>query len=315
MKAVMYHYVRPFREELPFFRYLHLDDFRKQLDFLQKNYRFPSRSEFLASLECGAPAEGIVLTFDDGIKDHIQYVLPELLNRGLWGIFYVPTGMYATRQLLNVHRVHHLTGRYGSTRVLEMLGDFLKPEMFSQAYVDMFGTIPYRRQKNDEATTYLKRIFNYYLTDRWQTWVLDQLMAALEKEDELMQKYYLEEGEIRALQDDGMIIGSHSVSHHVMSKLDRETQYTEIRASYAFLENVTGGLDVRTFCYPYGGFHSFTAETEALLGDAGTHFSFNVEYRDVSVDDVTLRPQALPRYDCNKFPHGTVSLGARRPGV
>ena len=42
MKALMYHYVRPWPEDLPYFRYLHIDDFCRQLDWLQKTFSFPS---------------------------------------------------------------------------------------------------------------------------------------------------------------------------------------------------------------------------------------------------------------------------------
>ena len=33
-------------------------------------------------------------------------------------------------------------------------------------------------------------------------------------------------------------------------------------------------------------------------------FSFNVEPRDISLDDLKNRKQALPRYDCNQFLYG-----------
>ena len=33
MKVVMYHYVREAAERLPYFRYLHIDDFAQQLDW------------------------------------------------------------------------------------------------------------------------------------------------------------------------------------------------------------------------------------------------------------------------------------------
>jgi hypothetical protein len=38
-------------------------------------------------------------------------------------------------------------------------------------------------------------------------------------------------------------------------------------------------------------------------------FAFNVEPRDISAGDLSRRPQALPRYDCNQFPHGDARLG------
>ena len=33
MKAVMYHYVRPYDKKYPFFKNLHIDDFKLQLDY------------------------------------------------------------------------------------------------------------------------------------------------------------------------------------------------------------------------------------------------------------------------------------------
>ena len=96
----MYHYVRPDSSRLPFFRHLHIDDFRQQLDYFETNYELIDRERFLDSLNTGVAApNGCVLTFDDGFKDHYQYVLPELTSRGLWGVFYVPTGMYESGEL------------------------------------------------------------------------------------------------------------------------------------------------------------------------------------------------------------------------
>ena len=36
MKAVMYHYVRPFDKAYPYFKNLHFDDFKLQLDYFKK---------------------------------------------------------------------------------------------------------------------------------------------------------------------------------------------------------------------------------------------------------------------------------------
>ena len=91
MKAIMYHYVRPAPEQLPYFRYLHIDDFARQLDWFARHDRFLSREEFCNACETGDARDGIVLTFDDGLADHYSYVLPLLVERGLFGIFYVCT--------------------------------------------------------------------------------------------------------------------------------------------------------------------------------------------------------------------------------
>ena len=121
MKALMYHYVRPERADLPYFRYLHVEDFAAQLDWIEANFGFVSRPDFERTLATGQPAEGAVLTFDDGFADHFDHVFPELARRGLWGVFYVPTGVYDRAELLDVHRIHLLIGRHGGVAVLDHL--------------------------------------------------------------------------------------------------------------------------------------------------------------------------------------------------
>jgi peptidoglycan/xylan/chitin deacetylase (PgdA/CDA1 family) len=311
----MYHYVRPVPTQLDYFRYLHVDDFRRQLDWFTAHYTFIERDAFLRSLREGRACEGVVLTFDDGLSDHYRYVVPELTKRGLWGIFYVPTGMYTKGKLLDVHRIHLLLGRFGGETALELLQDILTEEMMSHHHVKDFHEATYGSQRNDPATNSFKRILNFFISYEWRERVLDRLMErflADGNERNLVDEFYMTAPQIRVIHDAGMLVGSHGVSHLVMSKLGLKEQEREIADSFAFLEEATGSRPI-TFCYPHGGFHTFTRETEQLLTTHGALFSFNVEARDATVDDVRLRPQALPRHDCNKFPFGTASFGPKRP--
>lgn len=307
MKCVMYHYVRPSDPELPYFRHLHVEDFKKQLDYFAKHYGFLSKAEFLRSLETGVPKVGVILTFDDGFRDHYEYVWPCLRERGLWGIFYIPTGVYHNGEMLDVHRVHVLLGKYGGKVIFDALKSIVSERMLSHGHVKEFRTLTYQGQKNDDYTNIVKRTLNYFISYEYRKPILDELVREfLPDERVLTSRFYMSAEEIRQLAAAGMIIGSHTVSHPVMSKLSREEQEKEISESFKFLDLITGGLTVKTFCYPYGGFYSFNQDTEELLKDSGCLFSFNVESRDVDGFDLKNRAQALPRYDCNQFPHGTV---------
>ncbi len=304
----MYHYVRPNDPDLPYFRHLDIDAFRAQLDWFANTDTLLSRDAFLDSVRsCNTPpGGGVVLTFDDAFKDHFAYVLRELKSRGLWGIFYVPTGMYRTGRLLDVHRVHMLLGKWGPKAIFQSLAPMISDDMLSHKHVEDFRSATYTQQTNDEYTLHVKRTLNYYISYEYRKRVLDELMGEFfPDEKNLADGFYLSESEIKEMQEAGMLIGSHSISHPVMSKLSVSEQKAEISESFDFLEKATGGLVVRTFCYPYGGFHSFTKDTERLLEDNGCMFSCNVEPRDVTADDIKYRPQALPRYDCNMFPHGS----------
>jgi peptidoglycan/xylan/chitin deacetylase (PgdA/CDA1 family) len=310
----MYHYVRPAPADLPYFRYLHVDDFRRQLDHLMATDRVVGRDEFLAAVADGhAPGDGLVLTFDDGFADHHDYVLPELVRRGIWGIFYVPTAMYASGKLLDVHRIHLLLGKAGGAAMMDHLLRMLTDDMLSHLHVAEFRNVTYSRQDNDAATTHFKRVLNYYVSYQWRETLLDRLMLeTFGDEVALAGEYYMNPSELRALQEAGMVIGSHGVNHLVMSKLTAAEQQHEIAESFRFLGEAVGRIPVRTFCYPYGGFHSFTAETERLLTESGCRFSFNVEPREIAARDLAERPQALPRFDCNSLPFGKASMGSQR---
>ncbi len=310
MKALMYHYVREPDAEMPNLRFLHIDNFRKQLDYIEREFSFVARDGFDAIFKNGRNIlpSGVLLTFDDGLKDHFRYVLPELLKRKLWGFFFVPTGHYKTGKLLGVHRIHYLLSRLAAETLLKDLEEILKPEMFLHAEEQKFKSITYLRQQNSDSVTLVKKLLNYYIRYECRDHVLDQLMSKYcFDESELHSKFYLSKNEIRELQAAGMIVGSHTETHRLMSKISVEEQEAEITKSFQFLNEVTGNLGSRSFCYPYGGYHSFTAETENILCKQNVVYSFNVDPRDISLEDFRNRPHALPRYDCNQFLFGQAS--------
>ena len=66
----------------------------------------------------------------------------------------------------------------------------------------------------------------------------------------------------------------------------------EIKNSLYFLEN---GLNLdKTYCHPYGGFHTFNKETIKILAEEAIGYSFNVEPRDIFENDIINSPYYLP---------------------
>lgn len=117
MKVIMYHYVRTSSKDFPFFRYLSVENFCKQLDFFEKEFGFVKFEDFLKLKEDLSyfikVKDKILLTFDDGLIDHFHFVLPELVKRGLFALFFIPTAIYEREKALDVHRIHYLLGRNG----------------------------------------------------------------------------------------------------------------------------------------------------------------------------------------------------------
>ena len=298
-------------KKLPHFVYLSVENFKKQLDFFEKHFGFVRFEDFCAlgesTLHFQTLQHKILLTFDDGFIDHYKYVLPELKRRGLFGLFFVPTGIYERQKALDVHRIHFLLGYIGGGDLMKFARSLIKDFMLEK--ISEFKTITYTKQNNEIATKEFKKLFNYYIKYAFREQVLDEIVKEFSSDDEIFMELYMSESNLAEMHKENMIIGSHSKSHFVFSKLDKDAQNSEIKDSFCFLENLLGGFKVKTFCYPYGGFHTFTNLTEDILRKESVKFAFNVESRDIDLNDLQSRPLALPRYDCNEFAFGKASLG------
>ena len=310
--AIMYHYVRCSNSNLPFFRYLDIDNFRKQISWLKNNFEFPTPELFVNSCVMRRQWEGIVLTFDDGLSDHYHNVLPILKEHGLWGLFSLSTAPLTNNVTLDVHKIHLVVGYLGGVKAIRLLHDLIDNHMITipTQQLEHFREESYKHQQSDVATKQFKQLLNYFIADEHRDKILEQLIeeAFGKSWPALSKDFYLNSDQIKELDSEGMIIGSHSVNHLVMSKLNETQQWGEITQSCDHLELLTG-KKTSTFCYPYGGEHSFTKTTERLLADYGISISFNVDPRPITSFDLKSRPYALPRYDCNVFPYGESNLG------
>jgi peptidoglycan/xylan/chitin deacetylase (PgdA/CDA1 family) len=309
----MYHYVRPESAAPPHFRYLPLDGFRRQLDHFATQAHIASASEFFDALRRRTPSpNAVVLTFDDGLADHYDYVLPELRARGLWGLFFVPTLPYAAGRVLDVHKTHLALGRAGGRRVLRELERLVRPEMLEPEYVARLEGCLYRGHIEDEATAEVKRLLNYYLRLEHREQVCDHVYRQTGGiEDADVERHYASPEQLRELGASGMTLGAHSVSHRLLSQLPLAEQAREVEDSLSTLGELLGQR-VRSFCFPYGGDHSFDSNTLGLLEASGVDFAFSVEPREISARDLSRQRLALPRYDCNGFAHGQSKVG---PGI
>lgn len=304
----MYHYVREYDSRLPSFRFLDVDNFEKQLDYFQEKFGFVSKEEWLQVIErkkMGSAKEKVILTFDDAMSCHYDYVFRSLRKRGLWGIFYVPTQPYQKDKILDVHRIHLLCGAFEGPDLLATLEELLDEYMIPDEKRKEFRELTYTKQNNYEGVSEFKRILNYFVSYEHREGLIDKIATELNFVFSASD-FYVSLEKLKEMHIFGNLIGSHTVSHPVMSKLNELEQKAEIYDSLGFLRSNIKG-NVKTYCHPYGGFHSFDETTVDILNASGVTFSFNVESRDICDDDLASSIQFLPRYDCNEFPFGKAS--------
>jgi peptidoglycan/xylan/chitin deacetylase (PgdA/CDA1 family) len=299
MIAVMYHYVRPSDPSKPYSRHLDVEIFKKQLDFFQEEYGFVGREDFLYNNQTCRNSEGVILTFDDGFKDHYAYVMPELVKRNLWGLFYVPTGIYNEPfKLLGVHRIHSLIAKYGGEEIKRRTLSLIESSMLDDEKIKEFDKEIYSYSNYDEAEKFVRRLFNYYISYEFRDKILDSLMGCLFDEPLLFKEFYMSLEELKALEKSGSIVGSHTANHPVLSRLTREEQYEEIKGSFDFLAKHLE-MKTRSFCYPYGYASSYDSNTLDILRELNVNHAFVF---DNKIEGRPIYPKfEISRIDCNQY--------------
>ena len=305
MKTIMYRYIREFDSNIPNFKFLEMNDFKKQLDWFESEFGFITPDEFdkiLVGDTSLVNSDKIILTFDDGFSDHYEYVYPELLKRGLWGFFYISTGPYSSHKVLDVHRTQLLCGQvYGKDLLAETLS-LVSTDMIVDWKVQEFKHNRYTNQINLEGIREVKLILNYYINAEHKENIIDQLCSTFDIHLNA-DAYYLNINQIKNMTAKGMVFGSHTINHNVMSTLSFEEQMFEIQNSFGFIEQ-SSKQKYKTYCHPYGGPDSYNQATVDILAKNNVNFSFSVENREINSNDIKNQLQALPRLDCNQFPHG-----------
>jgi peptidoglycan/xylan/chitin deacetylase (PgdA/CDA1 family) len=295
MKSIMYHYIRNKNKLFPYYNILEKNDYIKQIKKFSKTGLISSQEELFLDNDKYLP------TFDDGIKDHI-YAAEILRKYNAVGMFFIPTSPLKNNEILDVHKTHLIVGKTKGLEALNELEKYLNKNKIKN-YYNKKEKVKYRmiyRKNNDELyKNEFKRIMNYYGNLKLKHKILDYLL----KKFEIYVKpkdYYLDKKEIRYLSSLGMIIGSHSESHTLLSRLNFKKQFEEIKNSKIFLEKIIN-KKIDTFCYPYGGKISYNRNTLKILTKLKFKLAYTVEHRDINFKDIKNKPYELPRYDCNLF--------------
>lgn len=304
LSIVMYHYVRPIQaSQYPGIKGLEVEGFLRQLDYLEDRFNIVSVDEIIACAMSGKalPDNACWLTFDDGYKDHIQYVYPELKRRGLQGSFFVPKAPVQDSELLDVNSIHHILACCDERDELRSKLDRLCLEAsFSAVDLErLWGEYGVANRFDDATTIYIKRMLQHALPESVRHSITSQLFQEYVgvSQSEFSTELYMSTAEVRELVDNGMHVGSHGSRHYWLDRISVEEQRLDIGHSLEFLEEVGAPTQDWVMCYPYGGYNS---QTLSLLQEMGAALGVTTEVRraDLQLDN----PLTLPRFDTNDFP-------------
>ena len=304
LSIVMYHYVRPIaNSKFPNIKGLEIKSFKSQLDYLEENYSIVTSEEVKDAVlkNNRLPSNACWLTFDDGFKDHVKYVMPELLKRKLTGAFFPPRSAIIGSKLLDVHCIQHILCCCEDVdKVVIELNILCKQHGITDNEIDSY----YKRYAvaglyDDADTIYIKRILQHVLPEE----IRENITSSLFKKyvgysmKEFSEKLYMNKDEVSELVKSGMCIGSHGDNHYWLSKISESEQRAEIKNSLEFLEEVGTSLTDWIISYPFGGFNKTTL---SLVKEYGASLGLTTEVAVALIGKTN--PLTLPRLDTNEFP-------------
>ena len=196
-----------------------------------------------------------------------------------------------------MHRIHYLKGKYGSRLILQEALKNINDGMLDHNTIDDFDKDIYTTENYNEDEKKLRRLFNYYVSYKYRDIILKKLMTKFFDESKLFSEVYLSMEEIQELVLAGNIVGSHTVSHRVLSRLSYQEQFDEIKDSFDFIESIVS-QDYKSFCYPYGSSSSYNLSSLKILDELNINdacvFDNKAQHNDI-------KKHELSRIDCNQF--------------
>ena len=165
--VVMYHYVREIKKsKYPNLRGLELNQFKKQIKYFKKNFNILSNESFIEILNSKKipKKKSVLLTFDDGYKDHYKFVYPYLKKQKILANFYPPIMCLKNKKVLDVNKIHFILEReQDRDKILKLI--FLFTKKFLNKDSDSLGInrINTSSRYDDKKTILIKRLLQNHL--------------------------------------------------------------------------------------------------------------------------------------------------------
>jgi hypothetical protein len=181
---------------------------------------------------------------------------------------------------------------------LDRLNDLTTASTLSTMVDDEAAQRAYRW--DNPVTASFKYLLNFVLD-----WSLrDRVLKCLFEEEigdmeSFGRELYLDAGEAKQMQAEGMIIGGHSHRHQPLSSLSAAELKSDLNACHQSLTKKLLPQDFWPFCYPYGKRNSFDSAVIQQLRQLGFSCSFSSEVGSNHPGDHLF---TLYRLDCKDVP-------------
>ncbi len=226
------------------------------------------------------PPKAVALTFDDGLADHHDVVLPLLAERGLVGSFYLPSAPIAEGRVIDSHKIQFVLAAADSEQdvvaaVFDLVAEYRRAGASlpaNQTLWEEHSHSPHPTNWWSREMVFVTRLLRSGLPATVRSDIIDRLFRTFVTSDEaaFAGDFYLSPAQAAALVSAGMELGGHGRHSINLQGLPPTFQAEEIAASADFLMGLIGktAKGRLLFSYPNGGWDEATLEVLPPLGFA-----------------------------------------------
>jgi len=242
------------------------DKLEEYLSVLSKRYHFISLMDAVEMLSGHRPVQpySLVLTFDDGYRNNLTHALPILRRYNAPATFFVPTDFINNPRPFWFDRLDyalqqtHVNGRKVKVGSFTMYLESGDRETLQESFKEFRRSAKKQKQISDyEFLGDMERLSESLEAESGRS------LADIQKNDDFSAIMSWEN--IRENCDGDVTIGSHTIDHIRLDKVDSETARYQLAESKRDIEAHTG-ISCRILCYPNG---SFNEETVNLAKECG----------------------------------------------
>jgi len=304
LNIVAYHYVREIKKSnYPNLKGVEFNLFKRQLKFFKKNFYLLPVDEMIEILNkkktLNYKKPLMMLTFDDGYKDHYKYVFQELVKHKIDGCFYPPINIFK-KKILNVNKVQFILSvsknKKKLLREIKYLLEKYNVNLKNKSENLHNSKIP---EFDDPYTLKIKKIIYKDIKSELSDKICTILFKKYIGEDikNFSRKLYISKKDIIEMSNNNMHIGSHGVNHLMWSKISSKEQQCQIIESKKFFNKISINTNNFSICYPWG---SYLKNREKLLSKLNIKFGLTSDNGNI-IFKRGFNKFFLPRLDANEF--------------
>ena len=299
----MYHYVRNIKKsKYPNLKGLEFSDFRKQIFYLKKNFNILSNNQFIEILNSRKipKKKSILLTFDDGYRDHFEYVFPFLKKQDVSAVFYPPIMCVRNKAVLDVNKIHFILAKEENRdKILDLIFLYVKKILNKNPQQIGIEKINLLSRYDDKKTILIKRLLQHHLPLPYRKKIVDKIFKHIVNysEEEFSKILYMNKNNIQELYKNNFSIGSHGYNHYWWEKINKNEQEMEIKKSINYFKKIKVFDKNFSVCYPHG---SYNLQTLNLLKKYKIKFALTTRVGSINKKNIK-KVYELPRFDTNDF--------------